>query len=163
MAIIGFNFLKISIEKKSSLTGKVNITNNVSLTNVEETKLPIANDGQTSLRFIFRFSTIFEPDYGNIEIIGEVFWLIEKNEAGEIVKIWKKDKSLPADITQNVLNTILNKCNIEALFLCRDMNLPSPIPLPKFKTEPPPTDKQSKKEEKSEKKEEKNLSKKNKI
>lgn len=160
MAIIGFNFLKIGVEKKSTLTGKVNITNNVSITSVDETRLPIANDGQTSLRFAFKFNTIFEPDYGNIEILGEVYWLIAKNAGSEIVKNWKKDKNLPVEITQNVLNTILNKCNIEALFLCRDMNLPSPIPLPKFKTEPVSSEKNGKKEDRSEKKEEKTTAKK---
>jgi len=34
-----------------------------------------------------------------------------------------------------ILNIILTRCNIQALILARDINLPSPIPLPKVKVE----------------------------
>jgi hypothetical protein len=34
-----------------------------------------------------------------------------------------------------ILNTVLTKCNIEALILSQEVNLPSPIPLPKVKVD----------------------------
>jgi hypothetical protein len=37
---------------------------------------------------------------------------------------------------ENILNSILTKCNIQALILSQDVNLPSPIPLPKVRQEP---------------------------
>jgi hypothetical protein len=137
MAIIGFNFTKILMERKAVPSGKININNNVSISNLEEASLPITNDNQTSLRFSFKFTTEFQPSIGNIEILGELFWMTGKEKAVEIMKAWKKDKTVSRDIMTVVLNAILNKCNVEALFLCRDMNLPSPIPLPKFRDNPP--------------------------
>ena len=39
MAVIGFNFTKILVERKTPLKGKVDISNNVSVKNVEYTDL----------------------------------------------------------------------------------------------------------------------------
>jgi hypothetical protein len=157
MTVIGFNFTKISIEKKIMINGKININNNVGITGVDEANLPIVNDKQSALKFDFKFNTLFEPDIGGIEILGELFWLTQKEKAQEMIKSWKKDKNMNRDIMTSVLNTILNKCNIEALILCKDMNLPSPIPLPKFREAPAvsPAEKAERKEEKPEKKDDK--------
>ena len=37
------------------------------------------------------------------------------------------------EVMEQVINTALNKSNVEALILSRDINLPPPIPLPKIK------------------------------
>ena len=56
----------------------------------------------------------------------------------EILDGWKKDKRLPKETMTNVLNTILGKCNVEALILSERINLPPPIPLPKVQVGQPP-------------------------
>ena len=40
-------------------------------------------------------------------------------------------KKIAKDIMSRVLNAVLAKCNIEALILSQEVNLPPPIPLPK--------------------------------
>jgi hypothetical protein len=47
---------------------------------------------------------------------------------------WKKDKKLPKEIMPVILNTVLNKCNIQALILSEQINLPPPIPMPKLQS-----------------------------
>jgi len=42
---------------------------------------------------------------------------------------------VPKDIMSGVLNTVLTKCNIEALILSQKVNLPPPIPLPSVRQE----------------------------
>ena len=63
---------------------------------------------------------------------------VEKTEAialskktKEILASWKKDKKVPKELMAGLLNTILTKCNIQALILSQEINLPAPIPLPK--------------------------------
>lgn len=130
MTVIGFSFNKILIEKKNPVKGKVNINNNVGIKNLEETKLNI-NTTKKALKMEFEFTSKYEPNIGDILLEGDVVYLIDKDKAEEVIKNWKKNKKLEKDIMTDVLNNVLAKCNIEALILSKDMNLPPPIPLPK--------------------------------
>ncbi|MBI2658791.1 hypothetical protein HYX05_01660 [Candidatus Woesearchaeota archaeon] len=49
----------------------------------------------------------------------------------ELLASWKKDKKVPKELMAGLLNTILTKCNIQALILSQEINLPAPIPMPK--------------------------------
>ena len=135
MTIIGFNFNKINVEKGSTVRGKISISNNVAIKNIEEADLPFGKDKQNGLKFIFEFTSKYEPNAGSILLGGDVLYLEDSKKVKEILDVWKKDKKAPADIMGSILNTILAKCNIQALILSQDVNLPPPIPLPKVKTE----------------------------
>jgi hypothetical protein len=131
MTIVGFNFTKINVERKALPKGKINIKNNVGIKKVEEADLSLGKNKQSGLKFTFDFTASYEPKVGSINLGGEVLYLLEEKKVKEIVKTWKKDKKAPKDLTATVLNTVLQKCNIQALVLARDINLPPPIPLPK--------------------------------
>lgn len=133
MAIVGFNFTKINVERKKAVTGKVNITNNVAVKDIVEVDLALGKAKQKALKFVFEYVSKYEPDVGDITLTGDVIYLQEEKIVSDIAKQWKKDKSMPKDVMTVILNNILNKCNIEALILSRDMNLPAPIVLPKVK------------------------------
>ena len=130
MTVIGFSFTKMLIEKKNPVKGKVSINNNVGIKGLEETKLQI-NTTRKALKLNFEFTSTYDPNIGKIFLEGEVIYLIDKNKAAEAVKNWKKNKKIEKDMMTNVLNNVLAKCNIQALILSKDMNLPPPIPLPK--------------------------------
>ncbi|MBN1793001.1 hypothetical protein JW826_04940 [Candidatus Woesearchaeota archaeon] len=130
MAVIGFNFTKMLVEKYSPVKGKISINNNVGITGLEETKLDINTD-KKSLRLTFEFTSAYEPKVAKILLEGEVIYLIDKDKAEDAVKNWKKNKKVDKDVMAQVLNSVLAKCNVEALILSRDMNLPPPMPLPK--------------------------------
>ena len=57
----------------------------------------------------------------------------EPKKIEDILKTWKKDKSLHKDITQLIINAVLSRCNIKALELSQDVNLPPHIRLPLIK------------------------------
>ncbi|HHE36941.1 MAG TPA: hypothetical protein ENL16_03965 [Candidatus Woesearchaeota archaeon] len=135
MTVIGFSFTKMLVEKKNPVKGKVNINNNVGIKNLEETKLNI-NTKRKALKLEFEFSSTYEPNIGKILLTGEVIYLIDKDKAAEAVKNWKKNKKLEKDMLTTVLNNVLAKCNVQALILSKDMNLPPPIPLPKVGEKP---------------------------
>lgn len=131
MAIVSMNFTKLLAERKTDAREKVNISNNVSVTNVEETELPLAGQSQKTLKISFSFVTSYEPSLGAIELEGNLLYIGEAKEMKEIAKNWDKDKRLSAEMMKQVISAVLNKCNIQALVMSKDVNLPPPIPLPK--------------------------------
>lgn len=131
MTIIGFNFKKINIEKFKAVNGKININNNVSIVNVEEKELSLGKSKEKGLNFTFEFKTAYEPKIGSINLTGEILSIGDAKKVEEVLASWKKDKKLPKEVMANVLNTALNRCNIQALILSQQINLPPPIPLPK--------------------------------
>ncbi|MBI2658213.1 hypothetical protein HYX08_05985 [Candidatus Woesearchaeota archaeon] len=135
--IVGFGFTKLSAERKEAAKGKIDINNNVTIKNVEESDLALGKDKQNVLRFLFEFTSKYEPSVGTILFEGELLFLEEPKKAKEILSSWKKDKKIPKELMAGLLNTILNKCNVQALILSQEINLPSPIPLPKVQMQAP--------------------------
>ena len=87
-----------------------------------------------SLKVEFDFSSTYEPDLGNISIYANVLSLETKEEAEKILKEWKDKKKLPEPFMRQTFNFMLRRCNIKALVLAEDLNLPSPIQLPKLQS-----------------------------
>ena len=133
--IIGVNFRKLHMEKRNSASGKIDINNNVSIKDIEESDFSLGKQKQKGLTFIFEFTSKYEPDVGDILFTGELLYLGDQKTNEDILKGWKKGKNAPKEIMEDVINTILTRCNIEALLLSRDINLPPPVPLPKVKKE----------------------------
>ena len=130
--IVGFGFTKLSAEKGESAKGKIDINNNVSIKDVKEDNFSLGKDNQQNiLRFLFEFTSKYEPNVGSILFEGELLYMEEPKKAKEILANWKKDKKLPKEIMAGLLNTVLTKCNVQALILSQQVNLPPPIPLPK--------------------------------
>ncbi|HLC50192.1 MAG TPA: hypothetical protein VJI97_02085 [Candidatus Nanoarchaeia archaeon] len=129
--IVGFSFTKITAEKNESAKGKIDINNNVSIKDVVEDNLSLGKEKQTALKFSFEFVSKYEPNLGKIAIEGNLLYMTDAKKAKEILASWKKDKKVAQEIMAGLLNTVLTKCNIQALILSQDVNLPPPIPLPK--------------------------------
>ena len=135
MVIVVFNFTKIDAEKKDIPKGKININNNVAITQVEEKKFFLGSEKQKVLGFTFEFMAKYNPDIGFIKFIGDVLYMADSKKVKEILDGWKKDKTLPKELMPSILNTVMNKCNIQALILSEQINLPPPIRLPKLQME----------------------------
>jgi len=131
MTIIATNLTKIVVEKKGAVKGKVSIANNVSIKNVETTDIAIGTSKQSALKFSFEFTAKYEPKIGEIVLNGELIFLEKPEKINEISSEWKKSKKVPKEIMAPILNNILTKCNIEALILSREINLPPPVQLPR--------------------------------
>lgn len=129
--IVGFGFTKLSAERKEAAKGKIDINNNVTIKNVEEADLSLGQGQHNVIRFIFEFTSKYEPGVGIIVFEGELLYLDEPKRIKEILGLWKKDRNIPKELMAGLLNTILTKCNVQALILSQEINLPSPIPLPK--------------------------------
>jgi len=129
MPIIGTNFIKINVEKKE-VKGKVNISNNLGIKDVQEMNLNIGKAKQPGVKFLFNFETIYEPNVAKFEFVGEVLYIDEKEKCDEILKAWKDKKPVDENIMSKIMNSALTKSTIKSLQLSQEMNLPAPIKLP---------------------------------
>ncbi len=137
MTIVGFNFKKIDAEKKELIKGKININNNVAIKEVKEKDFALGNQKQKVLNFTFEFVSKYDPNIGAIKLTGDLLFMDDSKKAKEILDGWKKDKKLPKEVMTQILNTVLNRCNIQALIISEQINLPPPIPLPKLQVGQP--------------------------
>ena len=133
MTVVGYNFTKMDVEKTGPASGKVNIGNNVAIKDIGEADLSIGTEKQKAIKFMFEFVSKYEPKVGHIMLGGEVLYLETADKVKKIIDDWKKSKRVEKALMSNILNTVLSKCNVQALILSQDVNLPSPIPLPKVK------------------------------
>ena len=131
MTILSFNFNEISAKKATGVKGKIKISNNMSIKDIEAFDLKLGKKAQKALKIKFLFAAKYEPKLGEISLGGELIYLNEEKKIKEIQAEWVKNKSIPKDAMPEIMGHVLKKCNIESLVMSREINLPSPIPLPK--------------------------------
>ena len=129
MRIIGFNLLKVSIERKEKLEGELKIDQNIDIKDVQKEEVTISTDD--ALKIKFKFTIDYSNQLAKLEFEGFLIILTEKSELDDFLKSWK-DKQIPAESKVLIFNFIMNKCNVKALSLEDDMALPLHIPLPRI-------------------------------
>ena len=132
MTIAGVNFSKISVERKEATDSKITINNNISIKNIEKKELVVGSAKQEGVKFSFEFTSKYEPNFGEIVMLGDVLYIQTAQKIKQIVDGWKKDKNVPKEVMEQIMNAALTKSNIEALVLSQTVNLPPPIQLPKL-------------------------------
>lgn len=138
MAIVGFNFLKISCEKKNPVTGQVKINYNVSIKEVLPGDMHLGQTVQKGLRFIFEFSTKYEVNVGELIINGELLWMDKEERVNDVLESWKNKKAIDPAVMQPIMNTVWSKSIIQAIILSKEVNLPAPIQMPKINVQAKP-------------------------
>ena len=149
MTIVKINLHKVNAERNlQAKSGQIKINNNVSIKNIED--LAFSVEGKKGIKFTFAFNCNYEPNLGKIEVEGQVLYVDEEAKVKEIQDGWNKDKKIPMDIMEQIVNAALHKGNIQAIKISEEISLPSPLPLPKVKQQPavPAEEEEKKKEEK---------------
>ena len=138
--IVGFGFTKVGVERHPTQTPvqKVRVVNDVDIKDVRETPLPVNNRKAVSVDFEFIIK--YEPNVAQISIAGSVLYMGDDAKVKATIEGWKKTKKLDKDVSVEILNMVLAKCNIKALELSQDVNLPTHLPLPRVT---PPKEKPS--------------------
>ncbi len=129
--IIGFNFTKISVQRAASSQGKIKIHHDLHLLDVKEQSLRL-KEGKKGVSFTFDFIVAYEPHVGQLLINGQVLYYGSDKQVKDIVDSWAASKKVPQEVSLEVVNVILARCNVKALELAEDVNLPAHIPLPKL-------------------------------
>jgi hypothetical protein len=129
--IIGLNFNKVLVEKEF-IKGKQKVSkigSKADLTSIEEEKVEVPN--KKAFRVSFSFSVSYDPNLAKVLIEGSLLYLDDPKKVSDFLDAWKK-KELPEEIRVELMNYILAKCNIQALSLEDDFNLPPHLPMPKI-------------------------------
>ena len=141
MPIVGFNFERILAEKKSPVNKELRIKPNVL---IKEVKIEEVNLGgekkQKLLKISFEYKADYQPKIGNIEISGHILYTGQQKEMEKIVEKWKKEKKMNDDTLLQFINTVLIRCNIKALSLSQEVNLPPQLRLPTINKKVDPKD-----------------------
>jgi len=139
MTIVKINLHKVHAERNlNAKGGQIRINNNVALKDLED--LNFTADGKKGLKFTFGFTCDYEPNLGKIEVEGQVLYVDTEKAIDQIKKSWDKDKKVPMDIMEQIVNAALHKGNIQAIKISEEVSLPSPLPLPKVKSGPAPAE-----------------------
>ena len=136
MTIVKINLHKVNAERNlESKGGQIKINNNVSIKDVQDLNFDV--QGKKGLKFTFNFVCNYEPDLGKTEVEGQVVFVDEDKKVSEVKKEWESGKKIPIDVMEQIINAALHKSNIQAIKISDDVNLPSPLPLPKVNREAP--------------------------
>lgn len=130
MPIVGFNYSKVEVEKKDKITNeKVNIKSDVGIKDIKEEKLPTGKTKADGLRFDFEYNVSYNPGLGSILLKGFIYYMDDAKIIKDILAGWKKDKSVPNNVTLEIINAVLFKSTVKALALAQEVNLPPHIPI----------------------------------
>ncbi len=126
MAIHTVYFRRLLCERKGTNAKSISAKTNVKLMELEK-------ESNNTVKVKFIYQTQYEPDFGLIEIAGDLYYSSEKEEIKNLVEKWDKDKKIENEASLKMLNYIFSKCSVEAAILAKETNLPVPFNLPKFR------------------------------
>lgn len=136
MMKIRLRYTSISATKIAEPSGRVEIHNNSTITNVESVGATISVG--------FSFTSTYEPKIGEIKIVGNIKISTQKEKAEEVLREWENSgkKNLPLDFAEDIHNNIIFNCINEAVLLAREIQLPPPIPMPRISIKEKPKEKE---------------------
>jgi hypothetical protein len=132
MKLLGFNFTKMNIEKKTDNLKDLKISTGMELLDIKEAKSDIFNSQGDLLIINFEYTINYEKDIAFLKFAGSLIISIESKEAKEILKQWK-DKKVSEGFRLGLFNVIFRKASLKALQFEEELNLPPHLPLPSFK------------------------------
>lgn len=135
MPVVGFTFTKMQVEKSEAPLTKINLSTNIVISDVSRVPLSLGASKEEALKMGFSFDSTYEPKLGSVKLEGFLLYLDGKEGMTAIEKNWKKEKRLPKNLHNQLLNHIHSKCAVEAIGLTKEIGLPPPIPLPRLNFE----------------------------
>ena len=99
----------------------VQVATNINVVGINEKR-----EGLLEVPFVFTIN--YTPAVAQISLKGKSHVTGSKDELKQILDIYKEKKPPPPIIVQSISNTVF----IESVIICRTLNIPPPIPLPKI-------------------------------
>lgn len=126
MAVMNFRVQKIKAERTDKESRNVNVTSNFMITSIKK-----VNDKRIGdyLLVNFKFDVNYNPDLGNINLEGRIWYQDSKLEKMFSEKDGKIE--LKSEAVQEVSTAILRDSLLESIDLAQKLRLPVPIRLPK--------------------------------
>jgi len=129
MVIAGFGFKKILVDKHKDPSPGLKL--DVKLNIKDITKKQIELQGQKAIDVHFIFNVLFDPKIADLELEGDLVYIDSEEKIKDILDSWKK-KELTDEVKTRIFNFLMAKCNVKALALEDEFNLPYHLPLPRL-------------------------------
>ena len=126
--IVGFSVKSIFAERKGIPRGRIDINSTPKIISIKKSKRGFLKKNKP-LNIEFKFHTRYEPNIGEIKIMGNVFYVGKKMK--NIMKMWEKEKKLPKEVDMEIKNFLFRKCLSIGLNLSENMQLPPPLIFPR--------------------------------
>lgn len=122
---LSLRYTGVEAKKLGESVGELKINNNSTITSVE----PKGAD----LAVSFSYVTGYEPKVGEIKVDGVILVRDTEENIKAVLDAWKAsgEKNLPREMAEKVHNLIIFNCVTETVLLAREVQLPTPIPLPR--------------------------------
>lgn len=132
MKLLGFNYTKVNIEKKTSNLADLKISSGINIESIDkvESKSTKVNDLMISVKW--RYNISYTPKIADLIFEGNMILTVKEKEAEEILEGWKNNK-IPDKFNLTILNVIMKKVSIKAAQFEEDFNLPTHFKLPSLK------------------------------
>ncbi|MFH1785654.1 MAG: hypothetical protein ABH842_04455 [Candidatus Micrarchaeota archaeon] len=101
---------------------------------------PVGSD----FRSDFIFTVMYDPNIATMKFSGYVLIEGTKTEINELTTIWKKQKVLPKEITEHLINTITFQGQTNGVLVAKALSLTPPLLSPKIQVQVKPSSAQSK-------------------
>ena len=129
MAVVGFSFTKILVEKNDQQQGKTVVNHHIRILDLVEVPLALGSATEKGLRFNFAFHVDYNPNFGKIHLEGYMLYMAKPEEKQKLLDTWKKDKKVDKELETFLLRQALEKSTIQAVLMAKEINLPAPVPL----------------------------------
>jgi hypothetical protein len=127
MPVKNFEFMTIDARRFARST---EIQKNIQI-QVNHEITQVIERAEKETEFNFRFAVNY-TGMGAIASIKFEGYVLYEGQTG-IAQKWIKEKKLPDDVANEVLNLIMRNCLMQGVVLARDMRLPPPIQMPQVK------------------------------
>ena len=134
MKVVGFNYAKISIDKKKNPDNSLKIETNVTVLDIKEADSKLLKTKETILEISFEYTINYNPGFAKIDLDGKFILTADPKNAKEVLTLWKK-KELSPSFRISLFNAILKKTASKALQLEDELNLPPHFSPPVLKLE----------------------------
>ncbi len=129
MPVLGLTLKSMSASRLGTPRGEIKINSTPRISDIKE--ITIATLNKKALSITFEFVTKYEPDIAEMRIDGEIAYLAANNAA--VLKQWKSKKSIPEEVSVEILNHLFRRCLIKMATFADDLQLPPPIQIPRVR------------------------------
>ncbi len=132
MKLMGFNLIKINLEKKSNKLKDAKISTSIDVSEVKGIKSDLLKPQESLIGIEFEYIINYEKEIALLNFQGNLLVSLDSKQAEEVLHSWK-DKKLPEEFRLTIFNIIFRKASLKALKFEEELNLPPHIPFPSFK------------------------------
>ena len=136
MPIIRHEMYKLHCEIKERLPTKMNVKNNISITDCKKDDTIKAGDSASTFVIDYTFTTDYAEGKGLIETKGKIFYLADSETAKELETMWEEKKMLTERVMLEAGNFGLLKSQMQAVLLANEMGIQSPVRMPLMEPKP---------------------------